>query len=120
MAVTLHTGKRGAEYTRPGGIDPIHYCGRSELFIVGTAFIVGHGIAVKSGRNILGIGRVGQQVACHLLFQKNIIRFVFIECIDYPIPVAPDSPAPVGFISSGIRIAGKIEPHAGPFFTEAR
>ena len=67
MAVALYTGKSSTHQALPGCVHPVQHRSRSEFFILCTAFIIRHGIAVKSGGNIIIVGGVGQQITGELL-----------------------------------------------------
>ncbi len=55
VAVTLDAGKRSALKHVPGGADAVHHGGRPKLLILCTAFVVGHGVSVKSRGNELSV-----------------------------------------------------------------
>ena len=60
MAMALNTGKTGSHQGLPGGIDPVNDGSSPEFFVICSAFIIGHGIAMEGGSNELFISRIGQ------------------------------------------------------------
>ena len=75
----------------------------------------------EAGRGQAIEGRVIQFVACELLFNKLVIRFVFIECLDHVIAVTPGVfEIVIVFITGAIGKAGHIQPHARPAFSVVR
>ena len=58
MTMALNAGEAGAHQRLPGSIDPVNDGSCPKFFIVCSTLIIGHGIAVKSGRNELFIGGI--------------------------------------------------------------
>src|SRR5688572_28349463 len=92
MTVALNAGKRCTLPDFPRCIHAVEQGGNSEFFVFGSALIVVHGIAMKSGRDKLIIGWVWQQVSGKLFNSKLIVRHVFVERLNNPIAIAPDGP----------------------------
>jgi hypothetical protein len=90
------------------------------LLGINSAFFIDHGIAQKTGCDELILSTIRQQIARQLLGQKLIVRLVFVERSDDPVAIEPDKSRLVLFKAIRIRIAGRVEPVSGPFFTEVR
>src|SRR5690606_20343802 len=103
-----------------GGIDAIDDGRVAEFFVVGTAFVVGHRIAVKGGGDELLGGGLGEQIAGELLNGELVVGHIPIKRVDDPIAVAPHGAAPIRFVAFRIGIAGEVEPLAGPAFAVVR
>ena len=73
-----------------GGVDAINDGNVSELFIVGTTFVIGERIAVKGGGYQLFVGGIGEQVPCKLLDRELIEWHSFVDGLDDPIAVRPN------------------------------
>ena len=66
VAVALHTGKSGSHSSLPGSVNPVHNSRCSKLFVIGSTFVVGHGVAMESSGYKLFVCCVGQQIAGQL------------------------------------------------------
>ena len=63
MIVALSTGHGGAHPDGHGGVDAVHDRNVAKLFILGSAFVIGHGVAVEGCGDDLIFCRVGQQIS---------------------------------------------------------
>src|ERR1041385_7951149 len=70
VTVTLHTGERRTHQRFPRGVHAIDHSSRSELFVICSAFIVGHRVSMKRSGQVLIVGRVRKQVARELFDEK--------------------------------------------------
>ena len=66
MAVTLYAGKSSTHQPLPGGVHPVEHSSGAKFFVIGAAFIIGHGIAMKTGCNQLCIRMSRQQISGEL------------------------------------------------------
>src|SRR5687768_8981839 len=110
MTMTLYARESSSHQHFPGRVHAIDHGSRSEFFVVGSAFIIGHGIAMKCSGDILRIRRIGKKITGNLLCQETIIRHIAVECIDRPVAVTPDGAAVIALISFGVCITGEVEP----------
>ena len=60
MRVALRTGHRGTHKDGEGCVHAVDDRGVAELFIIGTAFVLGHRVAMKRGGDELVVRRVRQ------------------------------------------------------------
>ena len=116
MGVALRAGHGGAHEYRIGRVDPVDDGGVAELFVAGAAFVLGHRVAMKGGRNDLVFGGVGEQVAGELLHRELVEGLVLIERLDHPVAVGPDDATGVAGVAGAVGITGEVEPLAGPVF----
>ena len=60
MTVTLNTAKRCSLKYIPSSIDAVYNGSDSKFFILGSAFVICHRIAVKTGRHQIIVSGIGQ------------------------------------------------------------
>src|SRR5690606_36326321 len=72
MTVALHAFHGGSLENAPGGINPVNNSGDPELFIFSSAFVIGHGVAMESRRDIILICWIGKEVVGELLGHKYV------------------------------------------------
>ena len=116
VGMALRAGHRGAHEDGVGRIHAIDDGGVSEFFVARAAFVLGHRIAMEGRGDELVFGRLGQQVAGHLLDDELVVRLILVEGLDDPVAVGPDNSAGVGGITGAIGVAGEVEPLTGPVF----
>src|SRR5712672_2158720 len=63
MAVALHAGKGRSHHSFPRGVHAIQGGGCSEFFILRSSFIIGHGVAMEGGGNVLVLCWIRQQIS---------------------------------------------------------
>src|SRR5690606_41548495 len=116
--VTLHT-YQGYSMPRLGGSsNPVQVGCNSELLVVGAPFIVGHRVAVKGSSDVFGFRRMRENISRQLFYGEPIEGHIVIEGLYHPIPVLPDLPVQVLFVSFGVSVSRYIQPHRSPLFTE--
>ena len=120
MGVALRAGHGGAHEDRVGGVHAVDDGGVAEFFIARAAFVLGHRVAMEGGCNDLVFGRLGQEVAGHLVDDELVEALVLVERLDHPIAVGPDFTARVARVAGAVGIAGEVEPLAGPVFAVGR
>ena len=108
MRVALGAGDCRAHPNGHGGVDAIDDRRHTVLFVAGSAFVLGHRIAMEGGRNQLTVGRVGQQVTRDLLDRETIEWQIAINRIDHPITIAPNLTRLVAGVPGTVRIASEI------------
>ena len=116
VGMALRAGHRGTHEDRVGGVDAVDDGGVTEFFVARAAFVLGHRIAMEGRGDELVFGRLGQQVAGHLLDDELVVRLILVEGLDDPVAVGPDNSAGVGGITGAIGVAGEVEPLTGPVF----
>ncbi len=84
-----------------------------------AAFAVGAVVAVEAGRDDLGAGGIGQEIAGELFDGELIVGHVFVESVDDPVAPAPHFAGAVGLIAVGIAKAGGFHPTEGHAFAVA-
>jgi len=119
VGVTLRAGHGRSHPGLHRGVDPINNGNVAELLVVGAAFVVGEGVSVEGGGDQLIAGRILEEVAGELLDGKLIKGHVGVESADDPVAIPPDGAWRVVGVSSGVRVAGEIEPAPGPVFAIA-
>jgi len=75
---------------------------------------------MKAGGDLLVCGRVWEQVTGDLLNRELIERHVRIQCPHDPIPVWPDVPIPVLFVTVCVGVSGQVQPGTSPPLSEMR
>ena len=84
-------------------------------------FIVPRPKTQESGCNHGLLCAVGDFVPGNLLDDELIVRHVTVECLHHPVPILPGKRLfLIAFISTGIRVACKIEPVPCPAFAILR
>ena len=107
--------------THPGGegrVNPIGHRDVPEFLVICPALVVGLGISMKGGGDQLILRRLGQQISGHLLDGELIKRQVFVKGPDDVIPIGPNGARGIVRVTSGIGIAGQIQPHPRPMFSK--
>ncbi len=120
MVVALGTGHGNSHPNRQGGVHPVDDGDVAVLLIVGAAFVVGLGVAVKGGGDELVIGGIGKHVARQLFHRELIERQVAVERPDDPVAVAPYGAGLVVGIPCTVCIAREIQPLPRPVFSVGR
>src|SRR5690606_20877135 len=118
MAVTLHTTHGYSLPRLVGSPHPFQNGCNSEFLVVGSPFIVGHRVAVKGSSDVLGFRRMREHTSRQLFYGEPIEGHIVIEGLYHPIPVLPDLPVQVLFVSFGVSVSRYIQPHRSPLFTE--
>ena len=118
VAVTLRTAHRQPHPDLERRIHAVLHSGDAKLFVVGSALVVDHRVAMEGSReNLLG-RRVGEQVASELLARELVIRQVAVVGVDQPVSVTPHRAHQVFLVALRVGIARDVEPHPCPTFTE--
>ena len=125
VRVALGAAQREAHPHLGRGVGPVFHGRNPKLLVVGAAFGVGHGIAMKPGGDdrarVLAIWGLGQQVACELFDRETVVSHVVVQRADHPVAPRPDvQPERVGAVTGGIGISCEVEPDARPTFTVRR
>ena len=116
MALSATSG--GPHPYRHGCIDSVYDRGRAELLIDSSAFAIGHGVAMKSGRNQLRYTGVWKQVTSELLDGELVEGHVRIDRPDYPVTPSPNGSWGVVCIACRVCVTSQVEPWRGPAFTK--
>ncbi len=102
------------EDTLADRVHAIEHGFHSELLGINAAFLVDHGIAEESGRDVLVLRSVRQFVTGDLLDDEAVVRKVAVDRVDNPVAVKPDEPELILFITVAVGIARGIEPEGVP------
>ena len=114
MAVALDAAEGRPHPDLPRRVDAVKHGRDPELLVVGSPLGIGHGVSMEGRRDELVEGSVGQEIARDLLDGELIEGHVLVECIDEPVPVAPDGAPVVLLVALRVGVAGKVEPEASP------
>ncbi len=110
--VIVTSGATGRQTEPNGGssLDAIFGIDRRIFVRDRSAFAGGREQPVVTGGNLLIDGRVGQQITCDLLDRELIERHIGLECVDYPIPIWPDTARMIVMNALRVGVANRIEP----------
>ena len=120
VGVALSAGKARAHPDRHGGIRSINHRGVAKFFVVRSAFIVCHRVAMESGGDQLIIFGVRQEVPSNL-FNRELVKWeVGIDRADGVVAKSPDRPTGIIGVTCGVGVAGKIQPLSSPVLSKSR
>ena len=110
VVVTFRATHRQAQ---PHGADRGHAI--RDVFVeilvgVRAAFVVGHVVANKTGRDALRLRRLGQEIAGELFHRELVVRLVVVESLDDPIAPEPHEADAIEVITAGVGVAREIQP----------
>ncbi len=120
VAVALGAAHRQAHPDLHRGVDAVLDRGHAELLVVGSAFGVGHRVAMKGRGDLLVEGRAWQQVAGDLLDGELVVGKVAVQGVDDPVAIAPDGAERIGAVAGGIGVTCQVQPHPCPPLAEGR
>ena len=120
VRVALRATKREAEPDGAHGVHTIDDVVDAGLFLVASAFAIGHVIAVKTGGDFLLRSGVRQQVAGELFACELVEWFVSVEGLDHVITPGPVCARGVGLKAIGVGVAGGIQPPHGHALAKVR
>ena len=92
--------------------------GDTVFLVVRSAFGVVHGVAMEAGGDEFFVRGLAEQVPGELENGEAVERHVLVQRFDDPVPIRPDGPEGVLLVAHGIRVAGKVKPHACPTLAE--
>lgn len=99
-----------------GGGDAVHDGGYAEFFVVGAAFAIVCGEAVKAGGDEVVEVAFGKKVASELFESEFVVGEVVLEGVDDPVAEGVDFAALVLAEAFGVGVASEVEPDGGPAF----
>ena len=116
VIVALCTGHGGAHPRGHRRVHAVNHGDVAKLLIVGAAFAVGLGVAMKGGGDeLVGRGR-GQQIAGELVASKLVERLVVVDGADNPIAIRPNGARRIVGIARAVGITREVQPLARPMF----
>ena len=114
MIVTLGAFEGCAQPNRAGHVDPVKHLIGSAGLLGRSAFRVEGRGPMKPRSHLLGKGCIGQKIARELLDGELIEGHVIVEGLHDPVSPCPTGPYHVLVNTSGITVAGEVEPVARP------
>ncbi len=106
--MTLSTPHRQPQPGRAGSVDAIDHRIVPVLERIDAAFLIDHRVAMKTGRDQIGLSRSGKQVTGQLLDSELVERHIVVDGSQYPIAVRPNRTWAILFIAIGIGITGQV------------
>ena len=120
VVVTAGALHRQAHETVAGGHHAVIDAVLSELLGDRAAFERHAMQPVEGRRHALVLGRRRQQVAGELFRQELVVRLIFVEGLEHPVPPRPGEHGLVAGVAPGVGIAREIQPADREMFSEAR
>ena len=120
VVVALGAADGQAEPDVAGGGHAVEDAVDAELFLVDAALLVDLRVAMETGGDALGLGRVRQEVAGELLDGELIKGHVLIECPDHPVAEFPDLARRINGIAVRVGVARLVQPPAAPALSMVR
>ena len=110
VVVALGAGEREPEHGFAESFDAVGVI-VGEVLLGNRAALVGdHVVALKSGRDLVGLGAIRKQITGKLRREKAIVGQIVVERLDHPIAPEPEVPAAVDGESVGVGVARGVEP----------
>ena len=113
VIVALGAGHRKAEKDFTGGLDPVGGVVRKILLGDSAAFVGDHVVAVESGRDLLRLGRIGEEIPGDLLDGEPVEGLIRVVGLDDPVAPEPHVAPAVDGVTVRVGVAGLIEPGEG-------
>ena len=120
VIVAARAAKRHPHPCGGGRLHTIHDVLVLILFRDGAAFEIDHVVAIETGRDLLRVGCIGQQIAGKLLHGEAVIRHVFVECANDPISPMPHLASAVDVVAVRVGVSCQIQPLHGHAFAVSR
>jgi len=114
VVVALRAAKGRAQPHRGRRIDAIDQILPVGLFLVDSAFLVEHRVAVEARGNPLRHVRIRQHVPRYLLDREPVEGLVTVQGLDHPVAILPHRSSAVLLVAVAVGIAREIEPRPRP------
>ena len=119
VVVALSAAHGQAEPGGAYGLDPVDHLFMAELVHVDSALSIAGGVAVKPGSDFLLPGGAREEISGNLFQGEAVEGHVLVEGLDQPVAIAPGVGSKcILAVTVTVRIAGQVQPMAGPFFSK--
>ena len=120
VIVALAAGHGGTHPDGHGGIYPVNDGHVAKFLIISAPLAVGLGVAMEGSSRELILGRVGQQIAGHLLDGELIKGKITVKGANHPVAIGPDGAGRIIGVSGTVGIARQIQPLPRPMLAVGR